>query len=262
MRVIREWRKQKKDLGLGKMREVVSQVSANHLHWSPQSQRNFLMSMGGPCSWSAGPAVKWWFHSSSGRLLQPVFRDCGSQGGMCSQCSWRHVHNIPLASDNHLRQRSTACVWGVQIVHEHKQHPTHLHNTVVATSEWRGWTPKLHTLKGNQDCPCSRPRLEKEIKNFSPCIQKHLLFKRKIRTKLPELDSGIKTEIDKTVGDRDRAQKERGKLYTDRKRNAKETEVAVGDEVLLQQKRQDKLTSFYEPEPYKVVEKNGSQVLI
>ena len=174
MRVIREWRKQKKDLGLGKMREVVSQVSANHLHWSPQSERNFLMSMGGPCSWSAGPAVKWWFHSSSGRLLQPVFRDCGSQGGMCSQCSWRHVHNIPLASDNHLRQRSTACVWGVQIVHEHKQHPTHLHNTVVATSEWRGWTPKLHTLKGNQDCPCSRPRLEKEIKNFSPCIQKHV----------------------------------------------------------------------------------------
>ena len=64
-----------------------------------------------------------------------------------------------------------------------------------------------------------------------------LLFKRKIRTKLPELDSGIKTEIDKTVGDRDRAQKERGKLYTDRKRNAKETEVAVGDEVLLQQKK-------------------------
>ena len=31
---------------------------------------------------------------------------------------------------------------------------------------------------------------------------------------------------------------------------------------MLQQKRQDKLTSFYEPEPYKVVEKNGSQVLV
>ena len=89
-----------------------------------------------------------------------------------------------------------------------------------------------------------------------------LLFKRKIRTKLPELDSVIKTEIDEAVCDLDRAQKENGKLCTDRKRNAKETEVAVGDEVLLQQKRQDKLTSFYEPEPYKVVDKNGSQVLI
>ena len=88
------------------------------------------------------------------------------------------------------------------------------------------------------------------------------MLKRKIRTKLPELDSVIKTEIDEAVCDLDRAQKENGKLCTDQKRNAKETEVAVGDEVFLQQKRQDKLTCFLEPEPYKVGEKNGSQVLI
>ena len=43
-----------------------------------------------------------------------------------------------------------------------------------------------------------------------------LLFKRKIRTKLPELDSVIKTEIDEAFRDRDRAQRERRKLYTDR----------------------------------------------
>ena len=89
-----------------------------------------------------------------------------------------------------------------------------------------------------------------------------LMFKRKIRTKLPELSSVNKSEVNESIPDRDQIRKEAGKQYGDEKRHAKETEVAVGDEVLLQQKKHDKLKTAFEPEPCKVFEKLGSQVLI
>ena len=62
-------------------------------------------------------------------LLQPVFWDCDSQddyNSTCSRCTWTHIHNTWLAGDSLLRQRSAVCVKEVQIVHEHKQHPTPL----------------------------------------------------------------------------------------------------------------------------------------
>ena len=88
--------------------------------------------------------------------------------------------------------------------------------------------------------------------------QAEMLFKRKIRTKLPKLDSVTKAKTDEAVQDQDRAQRDHRKFYTDQKRNAKEVEVAAGNETFLQQKtkRQDKLTSFCEPE------QNGSKVLV
>ena len=61
-----------------------------------------------------------------------------------------------------------------------------------------------------------------------------------------------KQKIDEAVHDRNRVQKERGKPYTGRKRNektkqnkTKQKEVAVSDEVLLQKKRQNKLTQKF-----------------
>ena len=92
-----------------------------------------------------------------------------------------------------------------------------------------------------------------------------LMFKRKIRTKLPQLESVIRTnptKSDEQVRDRDQISKEKGKEYADKKRQAKYTDIHVGDEVLLKQKKHDKLTTTFEPEPYKVLHKNGSEVLI
>ena len=89
-----------------------------------------------------------------------------------------------------------------------------------------------------------------------------LLFRRQIGTKLPELTSVARADVNEGIRDRDQIRKEIGKQYIDAKRHATETEVVVGDEVLLQQKKHDKLTTNFEHEPYKVVEKLGSQVLI
>ncbi|KAK7088341.1 hypothetical protein V1264_022269 [Littorina saxatilis] len=88
------------------------------------------------------------------------------------------------------------------------------------------------------------------------------MFKRKIRTKLPELDPVPRKELEENIRDCDKFRKEKGKEYADMKRCAKESDVNVGDAVLLQQKKHDKLTPTYDPEPYKVVEKTGSQVVV
>jgi hypothetical protein len=62
--------------------------------------------------------------------------------------------------------------------------------------------------------------------------------------------------------DRDSVKKEQGKQYTDQRRHARESDTAVGDEVLIQQRKQDKLSTPFEPDPYKVVDKAGSQVTV
>ena len=83
-----------------------------------------------------------------------------------------------------------------------------------------------------------------------------------MRTKLPELNRETKDGVNEAARDRDSLKKELGKQYTDSHRHAKESSVTVGDEVLLQQRKQDKFSTHFEPVPYKVVEKTGSQVTI
>ena len=49
--------------------------------------------------------------------------------------------------------------------------------------------------------------------------------------------------------------------YANKRRNATETSIEIGDQVLLKQSfRQNKLSSCYEPSPYKVVQLDGSTV--
>ena len=64
-----------------------------------------------------------------------------------------------------------------------------------------------------------------------------LLFGRKLRTKLPELNRETKDGVNEAARDRDSLKKELGKQYTDSHRHAKESSVTGGDEVLLQQKK-------------------------
>lgn len=56
--------------------------------------------------------------------------------------------------------------------------------------------------------------------------------------------------------------KEQGKQYTDAHRQSQHSTVSVGEEVLLQQRKHDKFTTQFETEPYKVVDRTGSQVTI
>ena len=86
-----------------------------------------------------------------------------------------------------------------------------------------------------------------------------LLFGRKIRTKLPQLQEFT---CDDEVRDHDSERKEKGKMYADCKRNACEHDIQKGAKVLLRQERDNKLSTPFKQVPFTVVQKNGNSVLV
>lgn len=50
------------------------------------------------------------------------------------------------------------------------------------------------------------------------------------------------------------------KTYADTRRHTQISEIHTGDEVLLRNQERGKLIPTYDPDPYVVVEKKGSQV--
>lgn len=87
-----------------------------------------------------------------------------------------------------------------------------------------------------------------------------LLFRRKLRTRIPGIEEF--SVDDQEVRDRDSEAKEKGKLYADEKRCARESDVKEGDMVLLRQEQRNKLTPTFRPEPYRVLDKLGNRVVV
>lgn len=54
----------------------------------------------------------------------------------------------------------------------------------------------------------------------------------------------------------------KGKLYADQKRHAKPSEIDVGDNVILRNYETGKLEPKFKLEMFKVVKKNGSDVIV
>ena len=81
-----------------------------------------------------------------------------------------------------------------------------------------------------------------------------LFFKRKLTTKLPELTEVAEKQSDvvyQQLRDRDAERKQLAKDYADRRNHAKDRAVNVGDAVLLERRKENKLSPSYETEPYK-----------
>ena len=82
---------------------------------------------------------------------------------------------------------------------------------------------------------------------------------------MPEL-SGLDDEeadiSDQGARNRDTQKKQANKDYVDKKFHAKERDVQEEDLVLLEQKRQNKLSLSYEKEPYEVMTRDGDQVVL
>lgn len=57
--------------------------------------------------------------------------------------------------------------------------------------------------------------------------------------------------------------KQKGKEYTDKKRNAKPSEIEVGDTVWLKKLiRPNKLAPIFDPVPHTVIEKKGNELVV
>ena len=95
---------------------------------------------------------------------------------------------------------------------------------------------------------------------FSPA---ELLFNRKVRNKLPHManeNSRKKTYIEATVQTNDDKAKEKMKQHADRRSRAKPAELTIGDKVLVKQRKSNKLTTRFDPNPFMVVRLKGTMV--
>ncbi|CAB4042236.1 Transposon Ty3-I Gag-Pol poly, partial [Paramuricea clavata] len=93
-----------------------------------------------------------------------------------------------------------------------------------------------------------------------------LLMGRKLREKLPRVEVNesrvTETERKQLLKERDARVKLRQKEYADKTRAAQDSNISEGDRVLLKQTRKNKLTSSFEPLPYRVIRREGNAVVI
>ncbi|XP_062578034.1 uncharacterized protein K02A2.6-like [Saccostrea cucullata] len=89
-----------------------------------------------------------------------------------------------------------------------------------------------------------------------------LMFRRKLRTKLPQVENLQENDYDEGVRDKDAYSKYRNKIYIDEKRDAQECDLELGDSVLLKKATKDKMDTPYHVEPYTLVQKTGNSCVV
>ena len=87
-----------------------------------------------------------------------------------------------------------------------------------------------------------------------------LLFNRKIRRKIPDLS--IDHAYNHELHNCDAEQKAKTKDYVDTQRRASHSNVEAGDEVLVKQDKTNKLSTTFNPNPFKVISKSGNSLVI
>lgn len=81
---------------------------------------------------------------------------------------------------------------------------------------------------------------------------------------MPELIN-VEEEVevsDQAVRDRDTQRKQFNKDYVDKRLYARDRKLREGDSVLLEKKKENKLSPCYEKEPYQLMSRYGEQVVL
>ena len=132
-----------------------------------------------------------------------------------------------------------------------RQNRTILQAIRAFVHEGKNWKKEINTfLLAYRSTPHS-------VTGISPA---ELMFKRKLRTKLPDMSKSDVVEGE--IRDRDLLRKDKEKDYFDQRKHAKESDLHVGDTVILRQSKENKLTTAYGAEPYKIVGKFGNSVQV
>ena len=90
-----------------------------------------------------------------------------------------------------------------------------------------------------------------------PC---ELLFNRTVQGKLPTLLKEKVKDRHKEARDNELANQKYQKSYADKRRNAKQSNLRVGDFVLVKQEKRNKFTSRFNDAPYKIIECKGTRI--
>jgi hypothetical protein len=152
--------------------------------------------------------------------------------------------------ENGIKLRHTTPYWPKANGEVERQNKTLLKAIRTANASGKNWRHELNKfLLAYRSTPHSAT-------GVSPA---ELLFGRKLRTKLPQLETSL---LDEEIQDRDKVAKYKQAQYYDQRHNVNESTIQVGDSVLVSQPRENKLSTRYDPEPLKVVDKRGTQVII
>ena len=156
-------------------------------------------------------------------------------------------------NENGIQHRRTTPLWPQANGEVERQNSTLIKSMKIAQAQGQDWRKELNKfLMAYRTTPHTTT-------GVTPA---ELMFRRKIRTKMPELDENVKREDDRAVRDRDNEMKQKVKDYADHRRNAQHSDIQTGDKVLLQQRMKNKLSTRYEEIPYEVVDRYGSQVTV
>lgn len=88
---------------------------------------------------------------------------------------------------------------------------------------------------------------------------------REIRTKVPQVETQMSNVLSAALQSakiKDQQAKQRTKAYADKRNRASPSDIKAGDKVLLQQARQNKLSTRYDPEPYTVLKRKGPSLIL
>lgn len=154
--------------------------------------------------------------------------------------------------ENGIEHRLSPPLWPQANGEIERQNRTLLKSMRIAHAQGKDWTGELYkALLSYRTTP-------HETTGVTPS---KMMFGREIRSKLPEFrEDNIQREL--CARDRDAEHKQKGKDYADQRRNAKESNLQVGDRVLMQQPKHNKLSTRYEEKPLIIVEKTGSKITV
>lgn len=124
-------------------------------------------------------------------------------------------------------------------------------NIRISNTEGKNWRSELFVVLMNYR---NTPHSSTGVTPASLMINRH------IRTKIPQLDLSRPSKALQTACSNDNLRKSNAKKYMDKRHRATPSDIRQGDEVLLLQKRANKLTTRYDPRPFTVIRKKGVSV--
>ena len=153
-------------------------------------------------------------------------------------------------SDHGIKHRRVTPLWPQANGEIERQNRSLLKRMRIAQAEGKDWKKEVRTyLTAYRATPHTTT-------GVSPA---ELLFGRKMRTKLPDIQEAERAEEFK---DRDAEMKMKAKLYADERRHAEDAHLNPGDKVLIKQNRENKLTTTFAKQPYQVISKEGNSVVV
>lgn len=90
------------------------------------------------------------------------------------------------------------------------------------------------------------------------------LFGRSIRNKLPPINDVLPDmkQLNETIDTADKNAKSKRNEYADKRRHARIPQLTVGDCVLVRQKKKNKLTPHFDPNPYTITDVKGTMITV